>query len=165
MIFTVVCGVISFLLGSLAAPFDPLTWGEPIFPQSWTSFAVENPGITALPVILGLVLSPLLALIGFYIGALIQHLFVAIFVRQGSGFEATLRVVAYAYPLSLVSWIPVIGYLVILYGVYVYTMGFRELHSTSTTRALLAALVPTLVSIAFTLFFILLPEPTSMPSQ
>lgn len=159
VIFAVVCGMISFPLGFLSTPLDPLAPDEPVFPQGLSSFAADNLGITIALVVLGMVLLPLFVLLGLYIGALIQHLFVAIFVRQRRGFEATLRVVAYASALSLLSWIPVAGYLVTLYGVYVYTMGFRELHSTSTTRALLAALVLTLIWLSFASLFILFPEP------
>lgn len=103
---------------------------------------------------IGLILLPLFALLGLYVGALIQHLFVMIFVRQRRNFEATLRVVAYGSALSLLSWIPVVGYVATFYLIYVYTMGFKELHSASTTRALLAALVPALLSLSFAILSI-----------
>ena len=51
--------------------------------------------------------------------------------------------------ISLFSWMPILGYLASIYGIYVTTMGLREMHGTSTTRALLAALFPTLLSLLF----------------
>jgi hypothetical protein len=91
LIFAVVCGVISFPLSFLIAPLDPLAPEELVFPQGLSSFATENLWITVALVALGLVLLPLLALLGLYVGALIQHLFVMIFVRQRRNFEATSR--------------------------------------------------------------------------
>jgi hypothetical protein len=88
--------------------------------------------------------------LGVYIGAAIQHLFVFLFVRERRGFWGTFPVVAYGgAALSLLSWIPILGYLVMLYGIYVTTVGMREMHGTTTPRALLAALVPTLLSLLF----------------
>ncbi|MGF1473277.1 MAG: YIP1 family protein [Rubrobacteraceae bacterium] len=159
VIFAVVCGTISFVLGSLSAPLDPLTPDEPFLPPGLRSLFSDNLAIAIALAGLGLVLIPLLALLGLYLGALIQHLFVMVFVRQRRGFEATLRVVAYGSAISLLSWIPVVGYLATLYIVYVYTMGFRELHSASTTRALLAALLPILIWLPFLVLFFLFPEP------
>jgi hypothetical protein len=46
----------------------------------------------------------------------------------------------------------VLGYLVSLYGIYILTVGLRELHGTTTTRALLAALVPNLLMLAWSLY-------------
>ena len=44
---------------------------------------------------------------------------------------------------------PVLGYLASIYGIYVTTMGLREMHGTSTTRALLTTLFPTLLSLLY----------------
>lgn len=154
VVFAILCGIVSFSLSFLAAPFDPLTSNEPVFPQGLSSVVADNPLVTVALVVVGLILLPLFALLGLYVGALIQHIFVMIFVRQRRNFEATLRVVAYGSALSLLSWIPIVGYIAIFYLVYVYTMGFKELHAASTTRALLAALVPTLLSFSFAILSI-----------
>ena len=150
VIFAVACGMISALLGVLSEPLDPTIPSDASILQGFLSFAANNPGIAVALLVLGLILLPLFALLGLYVTAVIQHLFVLIFVRQRRGFEATFRVAAYGSAISLFSWIPIVGYLVTLYGVYVYTMGLKKLHSTSTTRALLAALVPILLNLSFT---------------
>jgi hypothetical protein len=65
-----------------------------------------------------------------------------LFVGEGnSGYEATFRVVSYASVTSLVNWIPVIGGLLGLYGLYLTIVGIREIHATTTGRAALV-LVP-----------------------
>ena len=42
-----------------------------------------------------------------------------------------------------------LGYLASLYGIYVFTVGLREVHGTTTTQALLAALVPSLLALVW----------------
>ena len=87
---------------------------------------------------------------------------------HNSGFAATFRVVAYssvvvaAYsslaPLvnqipGAVGWILIIGLMVSLYVIYLVTVGIREVHSTTTGKAVLAVLMPAIV--VFVLFFLL----------
>ena len=78
-----------------------------------------------------------------FIVAGILHLLVMLVVGVGnSGFEATFRVAAYAAVVDLVSWIPLIGWLLGLYGVYLTVVGIREMHQTTTGRAVLVVLIP-----------------------
>jgi hypothetical protein len=93
--------------------------------------------------IVSLILAPIFAAIGLFIGAGILHLLVMLIVGSGnSGFEATFRVGAYATVTSLVSWIPIIGWIASLYGIYLAIMGVREVHGTTTGRAALVVLLP-----------------------
>ncbi len=61
------------------------------------------------------------------------------------GLEGTFRVGAYSSVTSLVSWIPVIGWIASLYGIYLAIMGIREVHNTSTGKAALVVLIPAVV--------------------
>ena len=151
LVFAIICGVVSSPLALLLEPFNPLTRGQPGIESSFSSLYGNNPGAAIALAALIVVLLPLFIVLGVYIGAAIQHLFVFLFVRERRGFWGTFPVVAYgAAAISLLfSWIPILGYLVMLYGIYVTTVGLREMHGTSTARALLAALVPTLLSLLF----------------
>jgi hypothetical protein len=96
--------------------------------------------------IISLVTAPIGAVIGLFIGAGILHLLVMLIVGSGnSGFEATFRVGAYAATTSLVSWIPFIGWIASLYGIYLAIVGIREVHATSTGKAALVVLIPAAV--------------------
>jgi hypothetical protein len=98
--------------------------------------------------IVSLILAPVLAAIGLFIGAGILHLLVMLIVGSGnSGFEATFRVGAYAAVTSLVSWIPIIGFIASLYGIYLAIVGVREVHATTTGKAALVVLIPAAVVI------------------
>ena len=150
LVFATICGFISSLLALIADPLNPLTRGQPGMMSSFSSLYESNPAAAVGLAVLLVALLPLFVVLGVYIGAAIQHLFVLLFVRERRGFWGTFPVVAYGgAALSLLSWVPILGYLVTLYGVYVTTMGLREMHGTSTARALLAALVPALFSLLF----------------
>ena len=64
---------------------------------------------------------------------------------RNSGFEGTFRVGAYSSVTSLVSWIPVIGSIASLYGIYLAIVGIREVHNTTTGKAALVVLIPAVV--------------------
>ena len=96
--------------------------------------------------ILSLITAPIGAAIGLFIGAGILHLLVMLIVGSGnSGYEATFRVGAYAATTSLVSWIPFIGWIASLYGIYLAIVGIREVHATTTGKAALVVLIPAAV--------------------
>ena len=93
--------------------------------------------------IVSLILAPIGAAIGLFIGAGILHLLVMIIVGSGnSGYEATFRVGSYAAVTSLVSWIPLVGWIASLYGIYLAIVGIREVHATTTGKAALVVLIP-----------------------
>jgi hypothetical protein len=73
---------------------------------------------------------------------------------RNSGFEATFRVGAYAAVTSLVSWIPFIGWIASLYGIYLGIVGIREVHTTTTGKAALVVLIPAAVLILLALILV-----------
>ena len=89
------------------------------------------------------ILAPIGGAIGLFILAGIAHLLVMLFVGSANfGFESTFRVVAYVSVTNLVNWIPVIGGLLALYGLYLAVVGIREMHSTTIGKAALVVLLP-----------------------
>jgi hypothetical protein len=105
--------------------------------------------------LVSIILAPIFAAIGLFIGAGILHLLVMLIVgSRNSGFEATLRVVAYSAVTSLVSWIPYIGGLLSLYGIYLGIVGIREMHNTSTGKAALVVLIPAAVVLILVFFVV-----------
>ena len=101
------------------------------------------------------ILAPIGGAIGLFVLAAIAHLFVMLFVGDGnSGYESTFRVVSYVSVTSLVNWIPLIGGLVALYGLYLAVVGIREMHSTTTGRAALVVLLPIGALLLLVLLFV-----------
>ena len=102
-------------------------------------------------------LAPIGGAIGLFLLAAIAHLFVMLFVGEAnSGYEATFRVVSYVSVTSLVNWIPLIGGLVALYGLYLAVVGIREMHSTTTGKAALVVLLPIGALLLLVLLFVVI---------
>lgn len=98
---------------------------------------------TGVMVVLTIV-SPLLVLIGIFITSGILHVCLLITGGEKNGFEATFRVVAYATgataPFQL---IPLCGGLIGgIWAIVAQVIGAREMHETTTGKALLAVLLP-----------------------
>jgi hypothetical protein len=65
---------------------------------------------------------------------------------SNAGYRATFRVLAYAGAAELVGWVPFVGLLLaVVWAVYLGTLGLRQLHATTTARALAAVLIPSLL--------------------
>jgi hypothetical protein len=92
------------------------------------------------------VLAPIAGAVGVFLTALLTHLLVVLVAGSGhSGFGATFRVVAYSSVTSLVGWVPFVGWIASLYRLYLATVGIREMHATTTGRALLVVLLPAIL--------------------
>src|SRR5918994_6934330 len=127
LIFALICYEVSAILGGLLGLVGVSMGGA----EGFGSFLVS------------IILAPIFAAIGLFIGAGILHLLVMLIVgSRNSGFEATFRVGAYAAVTSLVSWIPFIGGILALYGIYLGIVGIREMHNTTTGKAALVVLIP-----------------------
>jgi hypothetical protein len=73
--------------------------------------------------------------IGIFLAAIIQQLLVRLIVgARNSGYAATFRVASYTQVTSLVNWIPILGSLLALYGIYLSIVGIRE-RCTAQRRA------------------------------
>src|SRR5215210_9221348 len=126
LVFALICYEISAILGGLLG----LAGGEPA--RGLVPFVVS---ITAVPIA---------GAIGLVVLAGILHLLVRLIVGAGnSGFGATFRVASYAIVVNLVGWIPIVGSLIALvYGIYLSAVGVREMHETTTGKAVLIVLIP-----------------------
>lgn len=55
--------------------------------------------------------------------------------QQRRNFEATYRTYCYASAVALFSWIPFVGWITSLYGLYVLVVGLREVHGNVSEAA------------------------------
>ena len=102
------------------------------------------------------IFAPIGGVIGVFVVAGIGQLVVRLVVgATNSGFGATFRVASYAGVTSLVSWIPIIGGLLSLYGIYLAVVGIREMHETTTGKAVLVVLIPVIVVVVLALLGLL----------
>jgi hypothetical protein len=140
LVFAIICALISAVIGGVLAFIISLATGNGF-------------GGSFVGLVTNIILIPIGTAIGLFIGAGIYHLLVLLIIRPShAGYEATFRVVAYAAVLQLVSWlayIPILGILVgIAIGIYnivLTVIGIREMHATTTGRAVAVVLIPVIV--------------------
>jgi hypothetical protein len=121
-----------------------------------TDTGIEYPDgfLTLLAV---LILVPVLTPIVLFLIAGALHLLVMLIAgSRNSGFGGTFRVIAYAYVTSLVYWLPLIGWVLSLYSIYLAIVGIREVHNTSTGKATVMVLTPAVLWFLVLLMFVLL---------
>jgi hypothetical protein len=92
------------------------------------------------------VIAPIAGTVGVFLTALVTHLLVILVVGSGhSGFGATFRIVSYSSVTSLLGWLPFFGWIFSLYRLFLATVGIREMHATTTGKALLIVVLPAIV--------------------
>jgi hypothetical protein len=138
LVFALICIEVSvFLVGLLT--FLDVPGGV-----TWLFGARQDQGF--LEFLGGLVVAPIAGAVGLFLAALVTHVLVILVVGSGhSGFGATFRVVCYSSVTSLLGWLPFIGWIFSVYRLYLATVGVREMHATTTGRALLVVLLPAIL--------------------
>jgi hypothetical protein len=136
LVFALICALISGILGGIISFVFLLALGQ--------DFGGAFGGL-----ILDIIRTLILAAIYLFIGAGITHLLVMLFVKPANaGFEATFRVASYVQVAQLISWIPIIGWIVApVYAVVLAILGIREMHTTTTGTAALVVLIPVAIAI------------------
>lgn len=110
---------------------------------SETLLGREQVQSSALSGIIEFLLSPLLLLATLYLVAGISHLILVMFDGAQSGFNTSVRVIAYAYSPVLFGVVPVLGSIVALvWTIVLAIVGLREAHLTSRGKAAAAVLLP-----------------------
>ena len=106
--------------------------------------------------IIGFILFPALALLLGIIGAFIASILIDIGVTIFAGenkkpFESTFRIVSYSSAVFIVSWVPLLGSLIALYGIYLLIVGIKKVHKTSTKIAIYVIIFTNIVAIPLAL--------------
>ena len=144
LVFALICIEVSVILVGLLT-FLGVPGGV-----TWLFGARGDQGFLAF--VGGLVIAPIAGAVGVFLSALVTHLLVILVVGSGhSGFGATFRIISYSSVTSLVGWIPFVGWIFSLYRLFLATVGIREMHSTTTGRALLVVLLPAILILVLVL--------------
>ena len=150
LIFALICTEISAILGGILRLAGV---GEGFV----TGYGFQVPENQDFGEFIGSVIfAPIGGAIGVFVVAGIGQLVVRLVVgATNSGFGATFRVASYASVTSLVSWVPIVGWLLGLYGIYLAVVGIREMHETTTGKAVLVVLIPAIVVVVLALLGVL----------
>ena len=147
LVFALICMVISALLSGLMVLLG-LQENPGFNPNPQNAIPSTFAPTSALASIL---IVPILGAIGLFIAAAVQQLLVTLIVgRNNSGFGSTFKVACYSQVTSLINWIPIIGPILALYGIWISIVGIREMHATTTGKAALVVLIPAAVVLIIT---------------
>ena len=150
LIFALICTEISAILGGILRLAGV---GEGFV----TGYGFQVPENQDFGEFIGSVIfAPIGGVIGVFVVAGIGQLVIRLVVgATNSGFGATFRVASYTGVTSLVSWIPIVGWLLSLYGIYLSVVGIREMHTTTTGKAVLVVLIPAILIVVLALLGLL----------
>jgi hypothetical protein len=150
LVFALICTEIAAIVGGILS----LAGVGGAFVTGYGFQAPENQGLGEF--IGSVVFAPIGGAIGVFVVAGIAHLLVRLVVgANNAGFGATFRVAAYTSVTSLVSWIPFVGGLLALYGIYLSVVGIREMHNTTTGKALVVVVLPAILIVVLALLGLL----------
>jgi len=150
LVFALICTEISVILGGILG----LVGVREGFVAGYGFQVPENQDFGEF--IGSVIFAPIGSAISVFVIAGIAHLLVMLIVgATNSGFGATFRVASYAAVTSLVSWIPIIGGLLGLYGIYLAVVGIREMHQTTTGKAVIVVLFPVILILLLALLGLL----------
>jgi hypothetical protein len=90
------------------------------------------------------IVAPVFGIIGIFIGGLILHICFKIVGGSGS-YEGTVRTVSYASAISAVSWIPIVGWIIGLYAIYLTIIGGTFVHNLTTVKSAIAVFIPIII--------------------
>lgn len=129
VLFDVLLGIVRSLAGSQFEKLAPF---------------IHKPG--ALQLILGLVITPLVALIVLFVWTAVVHLMLTILGGANRGFTATLRVMCYAQTTQVAVALPGIGgFIAFAWRLILEVVGLSRAHRTESWKAALAVFLPLLL--------------------
>ena len=89
-------------------------------------------------------MTPIGGIIGIFIGAAILYIVYKILGGDGT-YEGTVRFVSYATAVLVLSWIPIIGWIMGIYGIYLQIVGGMHVHNVSMIKSAIAVLLPAIL--------------------
>jgi hypothetical protein len=142
---------IGFLVAGATLFWDsiPSLTGGDMVEQSWTS----ELGYGAFSPLVRFLLAPMFLLGGLFLSAGVVHVLLLMFGGATHGFGTTVRVFCYANSPTIFGIVPLVGTLVgAIWSLVVSIIGLREAHETDGWKAVLAVLIPLVISVVFFMF-------------
>lgn len=126
LIFTVIC----FIINSLLFTF--------VRPSMLTLVGMHDP-IHSFSMFSTLIIEPIIIIISILLFALIFNLLYKLLGGTGT-YEGTVRFISYASAPIVFSWIPIMGFIIGIYDLYLYIVGGMIVHNVSMKKSTIAVL-------------------------
>ncbi len=133
---------ISFIIYALLTAFLTALFGHGMMEGMYGG--AKESGFFAI--LMTLIITPIAGIISLFIEAAILYVIYKVLGGTGS-YEGTVRFISYATAVLLLSWIPIISWVIGIYGIYLYIVGGMYVHNVSMARSAIAVLLPTLLVI------------------
>lgn len=132
------------LLGSIGAMLN-IFWRFFLMAEEFADIINTSPWPVSLNhlFIIFIIISPFIVLFMIFVTAVVLHIFLLILRGANNEFEATIKVSAYINATSILCIIPYLGGIIAwIWSMVIAVIGLREIHKTSTLKALFAVLLP-----------------------
>lgn len=106
--------------------------------------AVILSGAGISSIVTTLIFMVIIGIVGLFIGGLILSIFFKIFGGTGE-YEGTVRILSYSSAVQVFAWIPVIGWIVSLYGIWLNIVGGKHVHNLPIAKSAIAVLIPIII--------------------
>jgi hypothetical protein len=101
-------------------------------------------GFSLFAILATVIITPIVGIISLFIEAAILYVIYKILGGEGS-YEGTVRFISYATAVLVVSWIPIVGWIAGIYGIYLYIVGGMHVHDVGMGKSAVAVLLPTIL--------------------
>ncbi|MEA1870164.1 MAG: YIP1 family protein [Euryarchaeota archaeon] len=139
-------------IGTALVTILAFTFLAPLLPMTSFSFGSAFSFGGALS---NIIVTPIIGIIGLFISGAILYICFKIVGGSGS-YEGTVRILSYTSAVNAVSWIPILGWIVALYAIYLGIVGGTFVHNITTLRSVIAILIPAVVAVVLTIIAVLL---------
>lgn len=143
---------ISFIVYALLAALFTILFGHGMYMDGSMYGGMYNGmyggmrGLGFFAILMVVIVTPIAGIISLFIEAAILYIIYKILGGAGT-YEGTVRFISYATAVLVLSWIPIIGWIAGIYGIYLYIVGGMYVHDVSMARSVIAIILPTLLVI------------------
>lgn len=143
---------ISFIVYALLAALFTILFGHGMYMDGSMYGGMYNGmyggmrGLGFFAILMTVIITPIAGIISLFIEAAILYIIYKILGGAGT-YEGTVRFISYATAVLVLSWIPIIGWIAGIYGIYLYIVGGMYVHDVSMARSVIAIILPTLLVI------------------
>ena len=137
---------ISFIIYALLTAFLTALFGHGMYMGMYGGMYGGARELGFFAILMTLIITPIAGIISLFIEAAILYVIYKLLGGTGS-YEGTVRFISYATAVLLLSWIPIISWVIGIYGIYLYIVGGMYVHNVSMARSAIAVLLPALLVI------------------
>lgn len=137
---------INFILYGLLTALIAGLFGRGMYGGMYDGMYGGFRGLGFLTIITNVIIIPFAGIISLFIESAILYIIYKVLGGKGS-YEGTVRFISYATAVLLLSWIPFLGWVFGIYGIYLYILGGMNVHDVSMVKSTIAVLLPTFLAI------------------